>query len=440
MTDGPVEPERPGRDPQQGDFQMSLNRRSFMGAASAAATLPTWTLVNAQDAKTIKFGACQDFTVVYTFVTAEFSQGQRDYLTLINERGGIKGFKFQLDIVDTGNAPQRGIEAYERFKREGVILVDPLSTPVSRALVPRALQDKINLVTWLSGRSDAADGATFPYVLPLSPSYWSQATVLIDYMKKQSKSLEGKKVALAHIDTPFGREPIPLLTVLSKRYGFEFQTYPYPPPGTEQSAVWTQIRRARPDWIMIWGAGAGQIASLKEAARNGISPSQIASVVWLSESEMNVVGPEASKGLLKFEAVATGRDHKVIQAILNEVVGKGKGAGKPEIVGTTYYNIGAMAAAIMVEGARMAIDKNPNGPITADQLNKGLRSIKNFTMDGMLPPLTVTEADHQGGGRGRIVQWDGTKFVPKSDWANADQDVVWQMIRSASDDFKKSGK
>ena len=32
---------------------------------------------------------------------------------MLNERGGIKGYKIQMDIVDTGNAPQRGIEAYE---------------------------------------------------------------------------------------------------------------------------------------------------------------------------------------------------------------------------------------------------------------------------------------------------------------------------------------
>lgn len=423
---------------------MSVNRRQFVttaAATAAATTLPAWQLAVAQDAKTIKIGICQDFTVVYTFVTAEFSQGQRDYMTMLNERGGIKGYKIQMDIVDTGNAPQRGIEAYERFKREGAVIIDPLSTPVSRALVPRALSDKLNMVTWFSGRSDAADGGAFPYVMPLSPSYWSQATVLIDYMNKQDKGgLNGKKVAIIHIDTPFGREPIPLLHVLAKRYGFELQTYPYPPPGTEQSAVWTQLRRAKPDWMLIWGAGAGQIASMKEAARNGLPFDRIASVVWLSESEMNVVGAEATKGVLKFEGVAGGKEPKVIQAISNEVIAKGKGAGKPEIVGTTYYNMGVMASAVMAEGIRLAIDKNPKGPITAENVNEGLRSIKNFSADGLMPPLTITKTDHQGGGRGRVAQWDGKRWVPKSDWNNADQDVVWQMIRAASDDFKKSGK
>ncbi len=39
-----------------------------------------------------------------------------------------------------------------------------------------------------------------------------------------------------HIDTPFGREPIPLFQELAKKRGFEFLPFPYP-PGHEQSAV-----------------------------------------------------------------------------------------------------------------------------------------------------------------------------------------------------------
>lgn len=420
---------------------MTLKRRQFVASSAAAALIGSMTYaqqVNAQE-KIIKFGMAQDFTVVYTFVTAEYSQGQRDYFTLVNQRGGVNGWKISADIVDTGNAPQRGIEAYERFKRNGVVLVDPLSTPVSRALVTRALQDKINLVTTFSGRSDAADGTAFPYVMPLSASYWSQAAILIEYMARQDKDLKGKKIAFVHIDTPFGREPLPLLQALAKRRGFELLPYPYAPPGNEQSAIWTQLRRARPDWTLIWGGGVGQTVSVKEALRNGIAADRIASVVWLSESDMKVVGPEQAKGVLKYEGAAAGREPKVIQDIQREVVDKGKGAGAKDLVGTSYYNIGVMAAAVMVEGARRALEINKGAAVTAEALNEGLRSIKDFTVEGLSPPLSTSKADHQGGGMGRVAQWDGSKWVPKTDWLASDQDIVWELIRTSSAEFKKSG-
>ena len=47
-------------------------------------------------------------------------------------------------------------------------------------------------------------------------------------------------------------------------------------------------------------------------------------------------------------------------------------------------------------------------------------------------PISTSCVDHMGVTQARMMQWDGTKFVPKSDWANADQDVVWQMIRAAN--------
>ncbi len=419
---------------------MKFNFRQCVAAGLIAALTAGASLALAQE-KVVKFGFAQDFTVVYTFVTAEYSQGQRDYLSLINERGGIKGYKIMADVVDHGSAIPRGIEAYERFKREGVVLIDPLSTPVARALVPRALADKMNLIMTFSGRSDAADGTAFPYVMPLSTNYWSQATILIEYISRQEKgSLQGKKIALAYIDTGFGREPLPMLQELAKRKGFEFQGFPYAAPGNEQSAVWTSVRRFKPDWTIIWGGGVGQTVSVKEALRNGIPAERIASVIWLSESDMAVVGNDAAKGVLKFEGVAGGREPKIIQDILKEVVGKGKGAGKPELVGTTYYNMGVVMAALMVEGVRLTLEKNPNAAPTSESVNEGLRSITKFTAEGMLPPVTITKSDHQGGGQGRIAQWDGKRWVAKSDWFAADQDIVWQLIKASSDEFRKSGK
>jgi branched-chain amino acid transport system substrate-binding protein len=415
---------------------MKLNRRNLVLAAAASLGAGYIPNVIAQE-KVIKFGMAQDFTKVYTFVTAEYSQGQRDYLTLVNERGGVSGWKIQADVVDTGNETQRGIEAYERFKREGVLVVDPLSTPVSRALVPRALNDKINLVTMFSGRSDAADGSVFPYVIPMSASYWSQAAVLIEYIARQEKDLKGKKIAIVYIDTPFGKEPLPLLREIAKRRGFELLPFPYAPPGNEQAAVWTQVRRANPNWTLIWGGGVGQTVSLKEAIRNGISPEKIASVVWLSESDMKVVGEDAAKGVLKFEGAASGREPKIIQDILKDVVSKGKGAGPQELVGTSYYNIGVLSAALMVEGTRKALEISKGAMITSQTLNEGLRSITKFNAEGLSPSITITKTDHQGGGMGRVAQWDGRRWVAKSDWLSADQDLVWELIKQSSAEFKK---
>ena len=199
------------------------------------------------------------------------------------------------------------------------------------------------------------------------------------------------------------------------------------------------MRRANPNWTLIWGGGVGQTVSLKEAIRNGISPDKIASVVWLSESDMKVVGEDAAKGVLKFEGAASGREPKIIQDILKDVVGKGKGSGPQQLVGTSYYNIGVLSAALMVEGTRKALEISKGATITSQTLNEGLRSITKFTAEGLAPSTTITKADHQGGGMGRVAQWDGRRWVAKSDWISADQDLVWELIKQSSAEFKKGG-
>ena len=412
-------------------------KRSLMAFAGAAALAVTSSPGSAQD-KVIKFGFAQDFTKVYTFVTSEYSQGQRDYLALINERGGINGYKFDATVVDHGNEPQRGIEAYERFKADGAVLVDFFSTPVSRAIVPRALKDGMNVLTLFHGRSDAADGETFPTVFPAGALYWSQAAVVLKYIADQEKgNLKGKKIALVGIDSPFGKEPLPIFEAVKANEGFELQTFFYPSPGNEQSSTWTAVRRYAPDWVVIWGAGGCQTVSLRDAIRNGIKLDRLLSVIWLSETDTGIVGKDAAKGVLRFEGAAYGRDNPLIKAILDEVYAKGKGVGDQAKVGSSYYNVGVAGSAIVVEATRIALEKFGE-PLTAEKLKKGMEQVKDFNAEGLIPPITITRQDHQGGGRGRISQWDGEHWTPKTDWYAAYQDVVMGLVKKTAAEFKKN--
>jgi branched-chain amino acid transport system substrate-binding protein len=384
-------------------------------------------------------GTALDFTKVYTFLTAEYSQGQRDYITYLNGRGGIKGTRVELDVVDTGNEPQRGIETYERFKGEGAVLMDFLSTPVSTTVVPRALADGMNVITAFHGRSDAADGTVFPTVFPMTPAYWSQATAIVKYISdKEGGNLKGKKIVLVHIDSAFGKEPIPVFEALAAKLGYTFSEVGYPSPGDEQSAQWTQVSSGKPDWVILWGAGAGQPNSVREALKNGISPDKIVSAIWLSGTDLRIAGADQAKGIARFEGVAPGK-RPLIQAIEAEVIAKGRGAGEPGKVGSTYYNIGVATMALFAEGARLALDKE-GAPLTPAKLKKGLESVKNFTADGLIPPVTITPEDHQGGGQGRIAVWDGTEWKPATGWFSAYQDVVWELVKKTSAEFKTAGQ
>src|SRR3546814_16551502 len=78
-----------------------------------------------------------------------------------------------------------------------------------------------------------------------------------DIAKKEGgvDKLDGKKIALIYHDSPFGKEPIPLLEARSKANGFKLLLYPVTAPGVQQKSTWLQIRRERPDYVLLWSAG-----------------------------------------------------------------------------------------------------------------------------------------------------------------------------------------
>ena len=109
-------------------------------------------------AEPFKVGVCYDLSKAYTFATPQVSQAAMDLAKLVNMKGGIGGEPVEVIIRDHGNEPQRGIECYSKLSREGVFVFDTLSTPVSLAILPRAMADERILMQSLVGRGDAEIG------------------------------------------------------------------------------------------------------------------------------------------------------------------------------------------------------------------------------------------------------------------------------------------
>jgi len=63
-----------------------------------------------------------------------FSDGYRDYFTLVNERdGGIGGVEARVIECETGYNTEKGVECYEATKGEGALVYQPLrrGSPIS---------------------------------------------------------------------------------------------------------------------------------------------------------------------------------------------------------------------------------------------------------------------------------------------------------------------
>jgi len=260
----------------------------------------------------------------------------------------------------------------------------------------------------------------------------------IQYIKNQSKgSLKGVKIAFIYPDYPFGQEPIGVLKTLAEREGYELMLAPHPMPGNDQAAAWTQIRRFNPDWIIGWNLSNMHVVASREMKRNGIPISKYIAVNWLNEVDINNLGAENAKGIKRATNVVGGQDHPLIQKIIKELYDKGQGSGDRKVMNDVYYNSGLASYVTVVEGARLAI-KQYGWPLTPEKMKKGLESIKNFDAGGFIAPITITAKDHGGGGKTRVDMWDGSKWVPQTDWLSAYSDVVQSIVKKESAEFAKT--
>ena len=203
-----------------------------------------------------------------------FANGYADYLKLVNARGGINGVKVSFEECETGYATDRGVECYERLKGKngGATVFQPLSTGITFALTEKAPGDKIPLITAGYGRSESADGQVFKWNFPLTGTYWGAADILIQHLAAKEggfDKLKGKKITLIYHDSPYGKEPIPLLQERAAMHGFVLSLLPVAHPGVEQKATWLQIRQNRPDYVLNWGWGVMNSTALKEAVATG---------------------------------------------------------------------------------------------------------------------------------------------------------------------------
>jgi branched-chain amino acid transport system substrate-binding protein len=431
----PVSP-RPYPDIDPGTNDMRHN--TLRGALGALAM--TFAAQLAQAAEPVRFGLCYDLTKIYVAAVPQVAQAVKDYADLLNSRGGLHGHPIEINVQDHGNEPQRGIDCYERLKRDGVMVFDFFSTPVSRAVLPRIAQDGNILVQPLVGRGDAVDGEVFKNVFPLAPTYWGQAANIISYIKKQAGgNLQGKKVAFLYLDTPFGREPMPIFEALKRIERFEFQSFGIPVPGTDQSAAFTQLRRFQPDWVVTWSFSPLNPISFREMQRNGIPIEKMITVNWINEVDINNFGAAAAKGLKRSTVVTGGAEHPLVKDILRELYDKGKGNGDRKMVADSYYNTGLAVYSTVFEGVGQAI-KRQGWPLTPEKIRQGMYGIKNFDAKGFMAPVTITPKDHGGGGKTRIDMWDGSKWVAQTDWFADYTGLVWTMVKANSADFTKSAK
>jgi branched-chain amino acid transport system substrate-binding protein len=386
--------------------------------------------------KTILIGEQCDRTGATQITGVVLCPAVKDYIDLINSKGGVEGWKLKLEEIDNQYKVPLAVEAYEREKQQGAVIMMPYGTPMIEALYKKLDADKIPATTPGFGIAAAAGGKRFPYVFPIAATYWSQGAAAVKFVKdKLGGDLKGKKIAYIYYDNPAGHEPLPVLNALQKSEGFQLQTYAVPPPGVDVSAQVLDIaQRYRPDFVIDHLFGKSPALAIKGFKENGYPLDKVVGLVWASsESDIKAAGGfTVAQGYHAMQFAGAGDNYPVRQEIKAMYKKEGRTPFKLMDDNTVYYNRGLFQAAVIVEALRNALKANGGKQPTGTDVKKGFEQIHDFTLGGLVPPLKITPEDHEGGGWVRVFQVKGDGLAPETDWFRAYRPVVEGEINKAS--------
>ncbi|WP_085316084.1 ABC transporter substrate-binding protein [Derxia lacustris] len=377
-----------------------------------------------------------------------FFGGFIDYLQLVNARdGGVNGVKLTWSECETEYVVEKGVECYERLKKglngAPAAATNPLSVGIAYATLDRSTRDKLPLITINHGRTDSTDGRVFPYVFPLQLNPYSEVSAIVNYIGQRAGGLDklkGSKIAVLYHGSPYGKETIPVLELLAKKYGFELTQIEVPHPGNEQQSQWLTLRRVKPDWVILRGWGVMNPVALKTAKKTGFPVDHIIGNIWSNSEDDAAPAGDAAKGFISITTHPSGSNFPVLKDIDKFVVQPGHGnLADPKRFGNVYYNLGVVNGILNVEALRVAQARFGKRPLTGEEVRWGFENLNlddkrlaELGATGLVQRLKLSCADHEGGGAVRFQQWDGKQWNVISDWVQADRALLRPIIEQSA--------
>ncbi|MCP3971552.1 MAG: ABC transporter substrate-binding protein [Rhodobacteraceae bacterium] len=372
-----------------------------------------------------------------------FADGYADYMTLLNERdGGIGGVKARILECETGYSTEKGVECYEATKGEGALVYQPLSTGITYQLIPKASADGIPVHSMGYGRTSASNGKVFEWVFNYPANYWTGASSAVNHIIDiNGGDISGKKIALVYHNSAYGKEPIRTLEELAEKHGFSLTLLPVDHPGQEQKSQWLQIRREKPDYVLLWGWGVMNQVAIQEATNIRFAMENMIGI-WWSGAEIDVL-PAGDKAH-NYKAMAltnVGADYPLYADLQKYVVDAGMAAGAGDQLGTVPYNRGLYAAMLAAEAVRKAQEIHGVADITPAMMRDGMEALEmteelmtSLGMPNFGPSFSVSCENHGGPGLASVTQWDATAKVWNniSPYQEADMELINGLIAEDS--------
>jgi branched-chain amino acid transport system substrate-binding protein len=395
----------------------TARRAVMLGAAVVIGATVVSSPVMAQQGpgvtdKEIKLGTWMPLTGPIAAYGVPQRAGIEAYLKMMNDRGGLKGRKFELVVEDNAFNPQRTLSAARKLitRDEVLALVVPNGTSQSAATFDYVLGEaKVPLLNPYAG---AADWFTPPKanLYGALVLYENQAKALGRWIAKEGQ----KNVVVVHSAlAAFENVAVNVLPGMrSVRQDVKSELFPTKFDTQDYGPIALEIARKKPDAIVYILAQPEIIRITKEFAAQGVKVQQYTYSPSVANSMLEL-GGTALEGIRSVSyTVPVTSDAPAVKEY-RDALAKYFPSEKPDYVSLTSFALTKMIVEAM---------NRINGPINRDSLTRAMDNLKNYDT-GIIPSVSYGTDRHLGatvlqrvvaqGGKWAAV---GTPIDSEKDW------------------------
>ena len=334
---------------------MIAKRKLLTGAlaAAASAALPLAARAQAKGAAASKddivLGASVPMTGVFAFAGIGIDAGIKDYLSILNGQGGIRGRKVRYVAGDTAYKVDQSMAVFKKItSQEKVHLYYADSTGFVKTVNPEVERMGSMIMTGASFAKEITNAQRYPLQFMVGPDYSEMVGILLQYI---AKTKPGAKVALVYSDTEFGRDPVEAARADTKRLGLNLVLEIVTPPGSvDVSTEVIKLRRAAPDYTIFHGYVSAPIPEFINQSRAQGLTTQFMGTFWsMDNSTVMRMGPNVD-GFLGVMPYRYYYDTEGKAPMLERIRKM-----RPEYQSTAYTQ-GFLSAMLLTEAARRTLE------------------------------------------------------------------------------------
>ncbi len=392
---------------------MIAKRKLLTGALAAAAgsLVPLAVRAQAKGAAASKddivLGASVPMTGVFAFAGIGIDAGIKDYLSILNGQGGIKGRKVRYVAEDTAYKVDQSMAVFKKItSQEKVHLYYADSTGFVKTVNPEVERMGSMLMTGASFAKEITNAQRYPLQFMVGPDYSEMVGILLQYI---AKTKPGAKVALVYSDTEFGRDPVEAARADTKRLGLNLALEIVTPPGSvDVSTEVIKLRRAAPDFTIFHGYVSAPIPEFINQSRAQGIQSQFMGTFWsMDNSTVMRMGANADgfMGVMPYRYYYDTEGKAPMLERIRKM--------RPEYQSTAYMQ-GFLAAMLLTESARRCLEAG--NELNGRNLKTALSSIRNFDTGGIIGVPVTVKGNSIPVGRVYRADMKAQKMVAASDW------------------------